>query len=281
MIASPAVAIGRTLPMLDPPVSSPAERDYLSFSAIRTYQACPLRYYFRYVLGLPEPTTSASLVFGAALHRALERHYRDLLAGEPPATLDQLLEEYQQGWAGRGLEAIQFASGETRQSLAKLAEKMLGAFLTSPASQPAGQILGIEETLRGKIIETLPDLLGRVDLISETPAELVITDWKTSRSRWSPAQVEEAAEQLLLYAALAQDFSPGKPVRLEFIVLTKTKETTIDRHSLLAQPPQIARLKQIIHRVWQAIQAPHFYPAPSQLNCSHCPFREPCRNWSG
>ena len=39
--------------------------------------------------------------------------------------------------------------------------------------------------LRGLVIPGLPDLLGRVDLIIETDAELVITDWKTSRSRWS------------------------------------------------------------------------------------------------
>src|SRR5207253_983663 len=61
----------------------------------------------------------------------------------------------------------------------------------------------------------LPDLLGRVDLIIETDAELVISDWKTSRSRWNTEQAEDAAEQLLLYAELAQDFATGKSVHLE------------------------------------------------------------------
>ena len=29
------------------------QRDYISFSSIRTYQNCPLRYFFKYVAGLP------------------------------------------------------------------------------------------------------------------------------------------------------------------------------------------------------------------------------------
>ena len=43
------------------------DRDYISFSAIRAYQACPLRYFFKYVEGLPEESVAATLVFGAAL----------------------------------------------------------------------------------------------------------------------------------------------------------------------------------------------------------------------
>jgi len=56
-------------------------RNYTSFSAITTYQACPLRYFFRYVEGLPEETVGSSLVFGGAIHSALEAHFRELLAG--------------------------------------------------------------------------------------------------------------------------------------------------------------------------------------------------------
>src|SRR5437588_10919614 len=56
-----------------------AERDYISFSAIRTYQTCPLRYYFKYVAGLPEESVAAALVFGSAIHRAIEHHFRALM----------------------------------------------------------------------------------------------------------------------------------------------------------------------------------------------------------
>ena len=45
-------------------------RAYTSWSAISCYCACPLRYEFRYLQNLPEPTVSAALAFGGAFHSA-------------------------------------------------------------------------------------------------------------------------------------------------------------------------------------------------------------------
>ena len=94
-----------------------------------------------------------------------------------------------------------------------------------------------------------PDLLGRVDLIVDTGSELVIADWKTARSRWSQEQAEDASEQLLLYSELAKDFAPGRPLRLEFVILTKTKDVVVDRHSMLVDPVQVQRTKKIVENV--------------------------------
>ena len=58
-------------------------------------------------------------------------------------------------------------------------------------------VAAVEETLRGRVIPGLPNLLARLDLIVETDTELVISDWKTSRSRWNAEQADEAAKQLL------------------------------------------------------------------------------------
>jgi ATP-dependent helicase/DNAse subunit B len=49
-------------------------RDYLNYSAISLFQACPLRFYFKYILGLPEETIAASLLFGQAVHAAVQFH---------------------------------------------------------------------------------------------------------------------------------------------------------------------------------------------------------------
>jgi hypothetical protein len=158
---------------------------------------------------------------------------------------------------------------------------MLTAFAASDLARPSGRILAVEETLRGEFLPGLPDLLGRVDLILEQPEELVISDWKTSRARYSQDQVEDSAEQLLLYADLARDFAPGKRVRLEFAVLTKTKEIVIDRHTRPAEAHRIDRTKRIVERVWRSIEAEHFYPAPSVMSCPGCPYRDECRKWPG
>ena len=125
-------------------------RDYISWSAISTFQSCPLKWYFRYVAGLPEETVSSSLVFGGAIHRAAEFHYRETLAGNPPPDLDELLTEYQEAWCERSLDSIKFGKSETMESLHDLAERVLNAFQASEIANPSGAIIGVEEELRGR-----------------------------------------------------------------------------------------------------------------------------------
>lgn len=257
-------------------------RNYLSYSAVNLFRGCPQRFKFRYLDGLAEESVSAALVFGSAIHRAAELQFTRLLAGEPPPYLDELLVAYHVTWQHQ-LEKgqVQFAKGDDLASLTLLATRMLEVFQVSSAGQPVGTLLGIEEELRGSIIPGVPDLLGRIDLLVETEEAVVITDLKTSRGRWSHEQAEDASEQLLLYSELVKDFVPGKPLRMRFAVLTKTKEPAVDVHELAVEPQRVERVKRVVEQVWQAIAGQNFYPAPSPIGCGSCPYREPCRDWAG
>ncbi len=257
-------------------------RDYLSFSAMNLYRSCPLRYKFRYLDGLPEEAVSSSLVFGSAVHASVELHFNRLLAGEPLPSIEEMLTVYHDAWRDQ-LEVgqVQFGKDDDVSSLSKLAGRMLEAFRSSPAAQPAGHVIGVEEELRGAIIPGVPDLLGRIDLITETDEAVVITDLKTSRSRWSRDQAEDSAEQLLLYSELVKHLVPGKQMRLRFLILTNTKEPVVGVHELPVEQQRVDRTKRVVERVWRSIEAGSFYPAPSPMQCPSCPYREPCRNWQG
>ena len=148
-------------------------------------------------------------------------------------------------------------------------------------AQPVGHVIGVEEELRGSIIPGVPDLLGRIDLLIETDDAVIIADLKTSRSRWSRGQAEDSSEQLLLYAEFVKSLVHGKQMRLQFVVLSKTKEPVVGVHELLVVPQQVNRTKRIVKRVLRSIDAGLFYPAPSPMQCPSCPYREPCRAWTG
>ena len=194
------------------------KRDYISHSAITTYQQCPLRYRFKYVDGLPETVVSSALIFGGAIHSALEFHFTELLCGNEPPSLDQLLDVFQEAWRGRAkdYEDIRFGKGEDHNSLSALADRMLTAFRESPAVTSDDTVIGIEQELRGELIPGVPDLLARIDLLTTTSDALVITDFKTARSRWSQGQAENSSSQLLLYSELARRLMPDRDVRLRF-----------------------------------------------------------------
>ena len=71
------------------------------------------------------------------------------------------------------------------------------------------------------------------------------------------------------------------PVRLEFVVLTKTKDPVIETWPVEIDPHAIGRTKLVIRRVWAAMQAGIVYPNPSAMNCTGCPYQRACREWRG
>jgi putative RecB family exonuclease len=255
-------------------------RDYVSWSALSTFRQCPLKYRFRYIDGLPEESVSSALVFGTGIHTAVEQHFQSILSGEEQPDIERLMFAYRSAWLPHDPDAIQFGSTETRASLDALASKMLTAFLNSPAASVQGRVLGVEEEIRGMLVEGVPDLYGRVDLLTEDSDSLVITDIKTSRGKWSAEQVEDSGEQLLLYSHLASEISPGKKIATRFLVLTKTKEPVVEEHVREVEPAAVKRTLAGVERVWRAISAGNFYPAPSTVTCSSCGYRTGCRAWT-
>jgi putative RecB family exonuclease len=283
------IAEAELLPVITPASTNPANeiaktltgRDYISWSAISTFRTCPLKYRFRYVDGLPEESVSAALVFGSGIHSAVEQHFQAILSGDEQPDVERLMFAYRSAWLPHDPDAIQFGSTETRASLDALASKMLAAFLNTPAANVQGRVLGVEEEIRGILVEGVPDLFGRVDLLTEDSDSLVVTDIKTSRGKWSQEQVEDSGEQLLLYSHLASEIAPGKNIATRFLVLTKTKEPVIEEHTREVSPAAVKRTLAGVERVWRAIESGVFYPAPSTVSCSSCGYRAACRAWMG
>ena len=283
------IAGAELLPVLTPASTNPANdiakkltgRDYISWSAISTFRTCPLKYKFRYVDGLPEESVSSALVFGTGIHSAVEQHFQAILSGEEQPDIEQPMFAYRSAWLPHDPDTIQFGSTETRASLDALAARMLAAFLASPAASVQGRVLGVEEEIRGMLVQGVPDLYGRVDLLTEDSDSLVVTDVKTSRGKWSQEQVEDSGEQLLLYSHLASEISPGKKIATRFLVLTKTKEPVVEEHTREVEPAAVKRTLAGVERVWRAIESGVFYPAPSTVGCAGCGYRTACRAWMG
>jgi len=283
------IAGAESLPVMERRSTNPANelakmltgRDYISWSAISTFRTCPLKYKFRYIDGLPEESVSSALIFGTGIHSAVEQHFQAILSGDEQPDVERLMFAYRSAWLPHDPDAISFGSTETRGSLDALASKMLTAFLNSPAVSVQGRVLGVEEEIRGMLVEGVPDLYGRVDLFTEDSDSLVITDIKTSRGRWSQEQVEDSGEQLLMYSHLASEIAPGKKIATRFLVLTKTRETTVEEHVREVEPAAVKRTLAGVERVWRAIESGNFYPAPSVVACSGCGYRAACGAWAG
>jgi putative RecB family exonuclease len=155
---------------------------------------------------------------------------------------------------------------------------MLTAFLESPLATPKGTIVGVEEELTVSLDPDLPDLLAKVDLVTQTDGSLHVIDFKTSRSRWNEQKAEESGEQLILYGVTiaGMSVSMGLPVKLHFAVLTKHKTPQVQILPVAADAARVAAMKHSVGQVWSAIRTGIFYPSPSPQNCTTCPFRSRC-----
>lgn len=273
-----------------PSLPRPAEREaqaltgrpYLSHTQLSTYRSCPRKFAFLYVEKTNPDFQPSALLFGSALHTAMEHHYRARLEGQT-VTPGELFHAFVGSWNDE-VEAravpIRFNKGEDFGSIREMAQRMIAAFLESPISRPAGRIVAIEERFRVALDNDLPDILAKVDLVTQTTnpgsEALHVVDLKTSRSRWNEVRVAESAEQLLLYGQTVRSVSEGLPIKLHFAVITKAKTPVVQVLDVPSEEPRLDLVRANVGQVWQSARQGNFYPNPSPLSCSTCPFKSKC-----
>src|SRR4051812_32950956 len=72
-------------------------RDYISHSQLSTMRMCPKKFEFQYILNVEPDHQPSSLLFGGAIHEALELHFRAMLEGLT-VTPAALLSTYHDAW---------------------------------------------------------------------------------------------------------------------------------------------------------------------------------------
>lgn len=245
----------------------------------------PVRFEHRYIRNTQPESLPVSFAFGSAFHAGLEHLYRSKLEGVQ-LTCDDLIEAYRDAWNKQenNVDAIPIAynkSNPDADAMQQLAVRMFEVFVGRDILGDA-RVISVEDALRGRLAVDLPDILAVADLIVLDDDGLRIIDFKTSRSRWKPEQAIEQAEQLLLYRRIAHHLcqSTGKPMHLEFVVITKAKKPIVQRFDVPVNHQQLQRTVGTFRQVWQAMQVGSYYPVPSPMNCNICPYKGKCPAFS-
>ncbi len=257
-------------------------RPHISYSEIRTYQACPLKWHYQYVERAKPEQISAAMLLGTCTHAMIQRVLEAQIGSDPLPTIDELMDIYRNAWAIEAADVlIQYAKDQDAETRKTTARRMIEAFLATDLACPAGVIVGIEENSTVELARDLPDLAGRVDLITYAEGVLTVTDFKTARATPTDEAADEAGEQLILYAQGCQPIANelGATIRLRFIYISKTKEPKVEAIEVTLDNSRTHRSKAIIRQVFKAILSGIVYPAPSPMNCTGCPFKQRCRRW--
>jgi ATP-dependent nuclease, subunit B len=181
-------------------------QNVFSYTRLKVFQECPLRYYKRYVLGIPEPETEREL-FGKVVHAVIDR----MVKGQ---ALDRAIDEAIDETVGLD-QAARFDRAEIERlvRVARVEGAQYGAGLSKRHF-----FLELEP-----LDPQSPILQGYIDFLD---GDLRITDWATSWSVYHPTEDFKLALKAL---ALAEIHGLER-VEVRLVFLRAKKEERVQSH---------------------------------------------------
>ncbi|HRY28734.1 MAG TPA: PD-(D/E)XK nuclease family protein [Elusimicrobiota bacterium] len=252
-----------------------------SFSKVSSFYFCPKKYEYRYVMELPVPT-KAELVFGTALHAALEANFAQKIETRRDLPVEELLEVFRKELS-EGLEKVPEESLRGPSDvhyLRGMGEHFLSRFMAerAPALQPAPR--GVECFF----LLPLPgghEISGKFDLMD---TDWVLHDFKTSNKPYDRRRADKT--QLVLYAWACERMFGRFPTALCFDVFVKGDggEGAMDMQEPILFPvpspgemSQVAqRLQRQIEKILEVQEKNAFTRAFVPLRCKWCEYQTVC-----
>lgn len=232
---------------------------YISYSQIETFQTCPLKYKYRYVLGIPGAPNHA-LNFGQTLHRTLRDFHKYELLDKNP-TIDDLLTLYKNHWIGEGYE-----SKEHKMERFEEGKRILSEYYKS-YKKVFGHPLYLEQKFTIRLNGTF--LIGSIDRIDKIDNKIEIIDYKTGEGKLKKKEIKKDS-QLTIYALAANESLGINPdfLSLYFLETGEKVTTTRVKEELEAKKEEILK---IIEEIQNSDFKGKFGPW-----CSYCEFNSIC-----
>jgi CRISPR/Cas system-associated exonuclease Cas4 (RecB family) len=244
-----------------PPLSD-SDLLHLSHYQIDDYLNCPLKYKYVHVLRLP--FFHHTIVYGKAVHAAVELYYHYKISGQP-VTLDMLYQSYSDAWRNIG-----FLSQEHEERRFDAGKDAIRKFFER--EEKIGQIPDmIEEKFNFRI--GMNQLAGRWDRIDNRNGNIVIVDFKTSEVYQQDAADKKTSSslQLQIYSmAYEQNFGHYPDwVELHFLESGLIGKAEINKKNF-------DKARDQIETAARGIRIRDYTAAPNYQSCAYCAYSNIC-----
>ena len=237
---------------------------HLSHSAVSDYLECPAKYRYAQVVRIPTPV-SHQMVYGRALHAAVQAFHRRQLAGRPMSR-DEAHTALDGAW-----ESVGFLTREHEEARRAAAHVAVDRFWDEQQRDPA-RPTAIEQEFT--VSFGRDRLRGRYDRVDRDEAgRVVITDYKSSDVRDLATANRRARESLQLgIYALAYEAQHGQlPDELALHFLESGIVGRVEPNER-----RLTKAHEQLSAAAEGIREGRFGAAPSPMRCGYCPFREIC-----
>ncbi|MEX1051982.1 MAG: ATP-dependent DNA helicase [Patescibacteria group bacterium] len=248
----------------------------LSYSDLRSFQTCPQQYLFSRILRLPQPA-SDSLMYGSAVHKALELYFREYKAYKKRPSKQKFLTMIEAAVDQTVLPA-------SREKILNHALLVLEPYWTAKASGWLAPV-GIEYSFTHHHVRYsdiwLTGKFDRIDLLDGKTNAVRVVDYKTKSRPLSRNVIEgktknsdgEIKQQLIFYATLAHH-DPLFPYRIKDFLVSVIDDKGDFRDEIIAvTPDEIHDMEKLIIATRQELLATKtFHHRRSQFDkgCEIC-----------
>lgn len=259
-----------------------------SFSQIRVFEQCPLKYRYQYLdkIKTEKEPQSPHLLLGNAVHRALERLYKQLNQFQSPS--EQALVDVFMTYREREIDRDEmiFPQDVSEDIFTTRWVAYLRAYRQKYA--PFGDVKVVMTEWR--IVFSLDDtkqlkFRGVIDRLDKEWSTFIINDYKTNK-HLPQADQDMYKEQLTLYALGVQQkygaYYDQLKARLHYLHFDLVDEWEIDAALMTSVTDKYtATVREIEDRRFHHNMGDHTrFPATENSSCKRCPYMSICPLWA-
>lgn len=234
----------------------------LSYSQMESYETCPLKYKYSYILHIPTLPNSA-LTFGNTIHNTLKDYHTKLTFGTQ-MTLEELLESFEKNWQPLG-----YTEEAHRKARYEAGIKLLEQYYAENKNRTFSH-LALEKPFNIRLDGV--KFFGRIDRIDDLGNnEVEIVDYKTGNENGKKGQKEvDNDSQVTLYAIAAKEALGYEPKLLSLYFVETGQKFTTTR-----TPEQLEKKKKEVKEVIDKMRSGNFEPTPG-MHCDWCDYNKIC-----
>jgi len=229
-------------------------------SKFRSYEDCPAKYRFNYVLGIPQ-MSKTFFELGTVVHDVIEKVCQRIIDGRVVSETEAL------ALLDNAWKASVWESRELERQDREAAETMIRDFLVRQASKDT-DIVGVEQwidlELEGRRVS------GKIDRVDDLGDCLEVIDYKTSRNPDSRPKLKKDFQMVLYWEGAEAIYD--KPVkRVGHWYLRHDEERMVE-----ITPDEREEVLERARAVIRAVEAGEYTATPEYRSCMYCDFADLC-----